>query len=381
MASFEEAGFLSDELDQWKRAAHEAYADAFGYAYRANGMALRIMKTIPMTDISDEMKWAIAAFARALGAFQCSILMIERGAMADARALARLCAETVIVAKGLVTVDGTLEILREDDANHGIHAITRILEMNAENSAANEKSLELLKAKLAELESAFPKRRSLKYRDLALRTDLELFYEIAYRYTSGDGAHATLGAFVRHVKEQDGTHGYFFGPDIADMASTLLTVNVAITEHLVTTPFYGVHKRRRAIPSGRFSGTRRRFATRSCPSGWRDFNDGFKGVSDIGRRQRQHAFARLCGVVGTQRDGWPGIEQWENFRIDEMQGVQRVAPSSRWVVRRGQSTLRAMTQRCTSDGPSKMRISRASLAICCNGISFVMPIAPSVCIA
>jgi hypothetical protein len=82
MATFEEVGFLSDELDQWKHAAHEAYADAFGYAHRANSMALRVMKAIPMNDISEEMKWAIAAFARATGAFQCAVVMIERGAMA-----------------------------------------------------------------------------------------------------------------------------------------------------------------------------------------------------------------------------------------------------------------------------------------------------------
>lgn len=230
MPSFDEVGFLSDELDQWKRAAHDAYSDAFTYAYRANGMALRLMKAIPVNGISDEMKWAVAAYARATGAFQCSILMIERGAMAEARALARLCAETVIVAKGLVTVEGTLDILREDDANHSMRAITRILELNAEHAGADEKSLELLKAKLAELAAAFPKPRSLNYRDLAQRTGLDLFYEIAYRYTSGDGAHATLGAFVRHMKEEDGQHGYFFGPDIAGMASTLLTVGVAITE-------------------------------------------------------------------------------------------------------------------------------------------------------
>ncbi|MEX4004197.1 hypothetical protein AB4Y38_35540 [Paraburkholderia sp. EG285A] len=35
MSNFDEVGFLSDELDQWKRAAHEAYADAFAYTYRS----------------------------------------------------------------------------------------------------------------------------------------------------------------------------------------------------------------------------------------------------------------------------------------------------------------------------------------------------------
>ncbi|CAB3809097.1 hypothetical protein LMG28614_06951 [Paraburkholderia ultramafica] len=230
MATFDEVGFLSDELDPWKQAAQEAYADAFSYAYRANDMALRIMKAIPMTDISEELKWAIAAFARALGAFQCSVLMIERGAMAEARALARLCAETVIVVKGLVNVPGTLDILRESDAEHSIRAITNIIALNADNAQPDEESLERLKATMAELELAFPKRRSLNYRTLALNTGLELFYEVAYRYTSGDGAHATLGAFVRHIKSEEGTHGYFFGPDIAGIASTLLTVSVAITE-------------------------------------------------------------------------------------------------------------------------------------------------------
>ena len=158
MATFEEVGFLSDELDQWKHAAHEAYADAFGYSCRANSMALRVMKAIPMSDISEEMKWAIAAFARATGAFQCAVVMIERGAMAEARALVRLCAETLIVAKGLVNVPGTLDILRESDAEHSIRAITTIVGLNADNARPDEESLERLRGTMAELEQAFPKR-------------------------------------------------------------------------------------------------------------------------------------------------------------------------------------------------------------------------------
>jgi hypothetical protein len=49
---------------------------------------------------------------------------------------------------------------------------------------------------------------------------------------SRDGAHATLGAFVRHMKQgNDGEpDAFFFGPDIAGMASTLLSACVAVTE-------------------------------------------------------------------------------------------------------------------------------------------------------
>lgn len=228
MPNFDEVGFLSDEMDQWKRAAHEAYADAFAYAYRANAMALRVMKSIPLEGISEEMQWAIAAFARAMAAFEGCLLMTERGAMADARALARVCAETVIVAKGLVTVPGTLEILREDDANHDLGVINRLLEFNAGDPVFIAQATE----KKTELEARFPRRRSVNYRTLALNTGLEMFYEVAYRYTSGEGAHATLGAFVRHLKQgNDGEpDGFFFGPDIAGMASTLLCACVAVTE-------------------------------------------------------------------------------------------------------------------------------------------------------
>jgi hypothetical protein len=232
MPIFDEVGFLSDELDQWKRAAHEAYADAFAYAYHANAMALRVMKAIPLEGISEEMQWAIAAFARAMGAFEGCILMTERGATADARALARLCAETVIVAKGLVTVPGTLEILREDDADHDLGVINRLLEFNAGRPDADPAFIAQITEKKAELEARFPRRRSVNYRTLALDTGLAMFYEIAYRYTSGDGAHATLGAFVRHMKQ--GMNGqpdaFFFGPDVAGMASTLLCACVAVTE-------------------------------------------------------------------------------------------------------------------------------------------------------
>jgi hypothetical protein len=171
-----------------------------------------------------------SAVARSTGAFQGAVVMIERGAMAEARALARLCAESLIVAKGLVNVPGTLDILRESDADHSIRVITNIIRLNAGNAQPDEESLERHRRTLAELELAFPRRRSLNYRTLALNTGLELFYGIAYRYTSGDGAHATLGAFVRHIKAEEGNHGYFFGPDIAGMASTLLIVSIAITE-------------------------------------------------------------------------------------------------------------------------------------------------------
>jgi hypothetical protein len=125
---------------------------------------------------------------------------------------------------------GTFEILRESDAEHSIRAITNIIGLNAANVQPDEELLERTRGTIAEPKLAFPKRRSLNYRTLALDTGLDLFYEIACRYTSGDGAHATLGALVRHIKVGEGNHRCVFGPAISGLVSTLLTVSVAVTE-------------------------------------------------------------------------------------------------------------------------------------------------------
>lgn len=72
----------------------------------------------------------------------------------------------------------------------------------------------------------------LNYRALAADTRLELFYEVAYRYTSGDGAHATLDALVRHMKQGENGEpdAFFFGHDIDGTAATLLSACIGVTE-------------------------------------------------------------------------------------------------------------------------------------------------------
>ncbi|BCQ26819.1 hypothetical protein NK8_50030 [Caballeronia sp. NK8] len=232
MASFDEVGFLSGDLTCWQTAARELYAGPFEFAERANEMGMRMRKAFALDGLTEEAKWAIAGFVRALGAFQGCILMAERGALPEARALARLCTESVIVTAGLVKVAGTLERLREDDAAHDLGVCNRVLELNGND--ANDERLEDFRRRKAEIEARYERPRSLKLATLAHASDLTLLYELSYRFTSGNGAHATLGAFVRHMREGiDGEPDvYFFGPDTSDMASTLLCANAAAI-HLI----------------------------------------------------------------------------------------------------------------------------------------------------
>lgn len=228
MPSFDEIGFLSDELTQWETAAHEAYAGPFQFADRANRMGMKMRKSLPLNDLPEERQWAVAGFVRSLGSFQGCIAMAQRGSLPEARALARLCTESVIVTAGLLRVEGTFGRLQEDFAAHELGVCNRMIELN--DDRVDDERLKIFQRRKAEIQEQYGRPRSLRLAPLAEDAGLTLLYELSYRFTSGSGAHATLGAFAHHMRSGiDGEPDvYFFGPDASSMASTLLCANAAI---------------------------------------------------------------------------------------------------------------------------------------------------------
>jgi hypothetical protein len=230
MASFDDVGFLSDELGSWVKAARVKYVCAFEIADRMAHMTMRMLWDMPLRDLTESQLWAAAGYGRAITAFQSSILLAERGALADARAAARVCAECVIVVAGLLKVEGTLEQLKEDEAKHGLGICNQVLEINV---GRDQSGLARFVARKAEVETEFGKPRSLKLGSLAAKADLALLYELAFRLTSGNAAHATIGSFRRHItQDPDGELRFHFGPDDSDMRSTLLAANASVI-HLI----------------------------------------------------------------------------------------------------------------------------------------------------
>jgi hypothetical protein len=233
MADFNEVGFLSDELTQWTKNARDAFPDAFAIAHRMNNMAMRILWELPAQNLTETQVWSVAGYARSIESFQTCILLAERGALAEARALARLCAESVIVTAGLLKVDGTLANLHADGAKHKLALCNRMLEINA--NTGKEELLARFEAEKAQIVAEFGKEpKQLKLGPLAKAAGMELLYELSYRLTSGNGAHATIGAFERHMRaDKDGyLDQYVFAPDASDMRSTLLAANAAMI-HLI----------------------------------------------------------------------------------------------------------------------------------------------------
>ena len=86
---FKARGFLAD-MSQWRGNVHKIYPEAFAIAYRMNDMGMRMLWELPagQQNPTDEQAWAVTGYARAIEAFQSSIVMVKHGAMAEARASA-----------------------------------------------------------------------------------------------------------------------------------------------------------------------------------------------------------------------------------------------------------------------------------------------------
>lgn len=227
MADFNTVGFLADDLSGWRESVHKEFSAAFAIARRMNEMGMRMLWNMPTETLTKPQAWAVAGYGRGIESFQTCILLAERGALAEARALARLCAEAVIVTAGLLKVEGTLERLYEDEARHELALCNRMLELNAGNQDGDQ--LARFRARKAEIEAKFTKPRPLKLGSLAQQAGMTLLYELSFRLTSGNGAHATLGALRRHIRAgEDGyVDQYFFSLDTSDMRATLLSANAA----------------------------------------------------------------------------------------------------------------------------------------------------------
>ncbi len=232
MPTFQEVGFLGDELAEYRANVRATEEASFRIADLANSVAMKILWELPKQAESAEQKYFVACYARATQHFQCLLLLHERGAEADARALLRALAETVFLAAGMFKAKGMVTRLEADNAVHRKLMAERMRAMLLERDAAADVSR--FDAVLAEIAAEFPRESlsRIRWDKLAQEVDMPLLWEAAYRFTSGDAAHATLGAFNRHFAADDqGEHvGYDFRPTAKDVRRTFRPAVVAMID-------------------------------------------------------------------------------------------------------------------------------------------------------
>lgn len=224
--TFRTSGFLSSELAPWAAETREQHKKWFGFAEEVNKLGMKVRHALQPASDSEQQLIGTLLFTRALQSFQAVILLAERGMIADARLLARSCAETTILLGGLATSSGFSAKLIESHYKHKLAIAQSLL-------ADQEARLDLTLSQIANLESVvhainteYPNKvlREIKYEQVARDAGLLSIYNTIYRGLSGDAAHPTLDALNRHLKSDDAGNieATVFRPERVELDDTLM---------------------------------------------------------------------------------------------------------------------------------------------------------------
>src|SRR5262249_9969626 len=202
--SFEQDGFFSPELDQFRDAMRTTAPSKpwFDYALDLNRIGLDLLRQAKTVRSDNALFTMHGIFVRTHQSYQAALLLAERGLIGDARTVLRSGIEGAIAIHALAA-DPTF-VQRLIEAHHiNQRKIARLLLNNpqylARYSAAEIAAMQRVVADVDAMEAApNPKLRDINWADVALKYCPDL-YQLLYRSFSSDGTHATLSSLDRYV--------------------------------------------------------------------------------------------------------------------------------------------------------------------------------------
>ena len=245
MQKFNEVGFLSSELTGWTVQVRTEFKREFDAAERINRLAMRMLFDLPAEDMTDAHMLTNLCFGRALQSFQGMILLAERGALGDARALLRSCTESVIAISALKADPSTAEQMHEDDDRHRLKLANALLNADDAAETLGEGAANELRRTIAEIKSKYGGKepRKINWEAKAKCGGTAKLYTMAYRLASGDGVHSTLLSIGRYLSDcpGDGRPAFKFHPHKSDLDATLFPACSAMLHALASvTDWFGL---------------------------------------------------------------------------------------------------------------------------------------------
>ena len=232
--TFETKGFLSPDIEDWRREFVAANAKGFELANEVNTLAqtLAFNTSLKNNDqTAHQNLLALQLLSRSLSNFQGAVLMAERGMTIEARTLIRSCLESTFFlgALGNKEYDLIERMLRADVVDKKkladtLHKTPDFLDIADEDMLA---SLDQMKQRAA----AHPAAPKIQYEELSKKADMQGMYAI-YRQLSGDSAHPTISSLKHYLDPAEkAIVSVVFGPDanVKEMAATMgLACNVIV---------------------------------------------------------------------------------------------------------------------------------------------------------
>jgi Family of unknown function (DUF5677) len=194
-------GFLSPQLRKWTTSTKGDYQKWFRFINRLNRAAMKVLAAIEPDPNKKQELCAALLCRRALQTFQGSILLAERGMIADALTLVRSCAETAIALGCFAADDKFLDRLIEDDANHRLTYGNVMLGDKYLSAPLTRKEISNIQKVVSAIKKKYPTSRpkSINWADAAKDFRMAVLYDMIYRTTSGGATHVTINALGRHA--------------------------------------------------------------------------------------------------------------------------------------------------------------------------------------
>lgn len=234
-------GFLSPLVSDWRSVAHEAASERFALAYEINQACVAILSTLEPSFRSDRELIGAALFGRALQSFEATILLAERGMVADAGLVARSIVECAIFQAAVATIDDFPKRMAASNNAHFASMARSVADQLAAgvDKAEHDQSQDIRKL-LEEIASTAVMPADIKLRQLARETGMERLYEIVYRKLSGEAAHPSLASIERHFRrdEQGLIAQLIFAPQVdglSDLLGSAVTAGLANLQALAET--------------------------------------------------------------------------------------------------------------------------------------------------
>ncbi|WP_426017678.1 DUF5677 domain-containing protein [Brevundimonas sp. DWR2-3-1b1] len=205
--SIQEEGFLSPDIIRFIREHRQKCEAAFRLAGALNRTAQHLLLTSEAPVDGDGLNATNIAqllFVRALSNFQGAILMAERGAVVEARTLARTCLETVFALAAAVSMeDGFIDRVVANEMGSKSKGANWLLNQPQLTIKIEPGAQSELKSFVDRLKQEAEPTGSFATEEMARNGGLDGLY-VLFRQLSSDAAHPLLEALNRYVDDGQG---------------------------------------------------------------------------------------------------------------------------------------------------------------------------------
>jgi hypothetical protein len=205
--TFDDKGFLSSRLRKWTISTRRQYQEWFKFINRLNRVAIKLLVAVEPDLKKNQELCAALLYRRVLQTFEGSILLAERGMIADALTLVRSCAETAIAIGCFAADEKFIDKLFESDANHRLTYANVILGDEYLREPLTSKDVEHLEEVRSSVNTKYPDRpKGIHWADAAKVAQMPVLYDMIYRVISGGASHVSINALDRHVTVAEPKH-------------------------------------------------------------------------------------------------------------------------------------------------------------------------------